>query len=36
MYEICGVPLDLARQALKRTCRKMPIRTRFVGRRIEL
>jgi large subunit ribosomal protein L16 len=36
LFEIGGVPLDVARQALKRTVGKMPIRGRFVGRRIEL
>ncbi len=33
MYEIGGVPEDLARQALLRICHKMPIRCRFVKRR---
>ena len=33
MYELGGVPEDVAKQALNRTARKMPIRTRFVHRR---
>jgi len=33
LYELGGVPEDVARQALNRTARKMPVRTRFVHRR---
>ncbi len=33
LYELGGVPEDIAKQALNRTARKMPIRTRFVHRR---
>jgi len=33
MYELGGVPEDLARQALRRVAHKMPIRTRMVSRR---
>ena len=33
LYELGGVPEDIAKQALNRTARKMPIRTRFVRRR---
>jgi len=33
LYELGGVPEDVAKQALNRTARKMPIRTRFVYRR---
>jgi large subunit ribosomal protein L16 len=34
LFEIAGVPEELAKQALARIAYKMPIRTRFVGRRI--
>jgi large subunit ribosomal protein L16 len=33
LYEISGVPEDLAKQALLRVCHKMPLRCRFVTRR---
>lgn len=33
LYELGGVPEDLARQALRRVSSKMPIRTRMVARR---
>lgn len=33
LYELGGVPEDLARQALRRVAHKMPIRTRLVLRR---
>ena len=33
LYELGGVPEDVAKQALNRTARKMCIRTRFVRRR---
>ena len=34
LYEIAGVPEHLAKQAMSRIAHKMPIRCRFVGRRI--
>jgi large subunit ribosomal protein L16 len=34
LFEIAGVPEDLAKQAMARIASKMPIRTRFVGRRV--
>jgi len=34
LYEIAGVPEDIARQAMARIAHKMPVRCRFVGRRI--
>ncbi len=34
LFEITGVPEDVAKQALARIAYKMPIRCRFVGRRI--
>ena len=34
LYEISGVPVDVAKQAMARIARKMPIRCRFVGRRL--
>ncbi|HMN95657.1 MAG TPA: 50S ribosomal protein L16 [Phycisphaerales bacterium] len=34
LFEIAGVPEDLARQALARIAHKMPVRCRFVGRRL--
>lgn len=34
LYEIAGVPEDIARRALARIAHKMPVRCRFVGRRI--
>jgi len=33
LYELGGVAEDIAKQALNRTARKMPLRTRFVQRR---
>jgi len=33
LYELGGVPEDVAKQAFNRVARKMPIRTRFVLRR---
>jgi large subunit ribosomal protein L16 len=33
LYELGGVPEDLARQALRRVSTKMPIKTRMVLRR---
>jgi large subunit ribosomal protein L16 len=34
LYEIAGVPEDIARQAMARIAHKMPVRCRFVGRRL--
>ncbi len=34
LFEVSGVPENLAKQALARVAHKMPIRCRFVGRRI--
>ena len=36
MFEISGVPVDLAREAMARVARKMPIRCRFVGKRLSV
>jgi large subunit ribosomal protein L16 len=34
LFEIAGVPEDMARQAMARVARKFPVRCRFVGRRL--
>lgn len=34
LYEIAGVPEDVAKMAMARIAHKMPVRCRFVGRRI--
>jgi large subunit ribosomal protein L16 len=34
LFEIAGVTEDIAKQALARVAQKMPVRCRFVGRRI--
>ena len=34
LYEIAGVPEELAKQAMARIAQKMPVRCRFVGRRL--
>lgn len=34
LYEIAGVPEDIAKMAMARIAHKMPVRCRFVGRRI--
>ena len=34
LYEIAGVPEELAKQAFARIAQKMPVRCRFVGRRL--
>lgn len=34
LFEIAGVPEDLAKQAMARIAHKMPVRCRFVGRRL--
>jgi large subunit ribosomal protein L16 len=36
MFEISGVPAELAREAMARVARKMPIRCRFVGKRLSV
>jgi large subunit ribosomal protein L16 len=36
LFEIAGVPEDIAKQALVRVAMKMPVRTRFVNRRIAI
>ncbi len=36
MFEISGVPIDLAKEAMARVARKMPIRCRFVGKRLSV
>jgi large subunit ribosomal protein L16 len=34
LFEIAGVPEELAKQAFARIAHKMPVKCRFVGRRI--
>lgn len=34
LFEIAGVPENLAKEALARVARKMPVRCRFTGRRV--
>ncbi len=34
LFEISGVPIDMAKQAMARVAHKMPVRCRFVGRRL--
>ncbi len=34
LFEIAGVPEDVAKQAMARIAHKMPVRCRFVGRRL--
>ena len=36
LFEIAGVPERTAKMALLRVATKLPVRTRFVGRRIEV
>ena len=36
LYEISGVPEDIAKQTLARIAHKMPVRCRFVGRRLSV
>ena len=36
LYEISGVPEDMAKQAMARVAHKMPVRCRFVGRRLSV
>ena len=33
LYELSGVPEDIAKETLARTAHKMPVRVRFVKRR---
>jgi large subunit ribosomal protein L16 len=36
LFEVTGVTEDMAKQALARVAQKMPIRCRFVGRRMSV
>lgn len=36
LFEVAGVPVDVAKRAFTRVAMKMPVRTRFVGRRLEV
>ena len=36
LFEIAGVHIDIAKQAFIRVAMKMPVKTRFVGRRLEV
>lgn len=36
IFEVAGVPIDVAKRAMVRVAMKMPVRTRFVGRRLEV
>ena len=36
LFEISGVPEDVAKEALARVAHKMPVRCRFVGRRLSV
>lgn len=36
IFEIAGVPVDTAKRAMVRMAMKMPVKTRFVGRRLEV
>lgn len=36
LYEIAGVPEDIAKQAMARIAQKMPVKCRFVGRRLSV
>lgn len=36
LYEMAGVPENVAKQALARVAQKMPVRCRFVGRRVRV
>jgi len=35
MFELDGVPVDLAREALRLAAAKLPIKTRFIQRIVE-
>ena len=36
LFEISGVPEDMAKEAMARVAHKMPVRCRFVGRRLSV
>ena len=36
LFEISGVPEDMAKQAMARVAHKMPVRCRFIGRRLSV
>ncbi|HIA71086.1 MAG TPA: 50S ribosomal protein L16, partial [Phycisphaerales bacterium] len=36
LFEISGVPEDMAKEAFARIAHKMPVRCRFVGRRLSV
>ena len=36
LFELGGVPEDIAKQAMARIAQKMPVRCRFIGRRISI
>ncbi len=36
LFEISGVPEEMAKQAMARVAHKMPVRCRFVGRRLSV
>jgi large subunit ribosomal protein L16 len=36
LYEIAGVPEEMAKQAFARIAHKMPVRCRFIGRRLRV
>lgn len=36
IFEVAGVPADVAKRAFTRVAMKLPVRTRFVGRRLEV
>jgi large subunit ribosomal protein L16 len=36
LFEMAGVPENVAKQALVRVAMKMPVRTRFVSRRVSV
>ena len=36
LYEMAGGPENVAKQALARVAQKMPVKTRFVGRRVRV
>ena len=36
LYEIAGVPEELAKEAMARIAQKMPVKCRFVGRRLSV
>lgn len=36
LFEVAGVPVDVAKEALARVAQKMPVRCRFVGKRFSV